>query len=57
MYKVMKTTNLYESKDVIEVITDMLFNNGNQDSQLLKQELSEVDVCRSHHVQEAGHHM
>jgi hypothetical protein len=35
----------------------MLFNNSNQDSQLLEKELSEIDISCSNHIEETWHHM
>ncbi|KDR06410.1 hypothetical protein L798_04007 [Zootermopsis nevadensis] len=42
--------NLDKCKDIIKVITNVLFNNSNQDSQLLKKEFSEIYISCSNHI-------
>lgn len=52
-----KLTNLDKCEDIIKVITNVLLNNSNQDSQLLEKELSEIDISCSNHIEETWHHM
>jgi len=52
-----KLTNLDKREDIIKVITNVLLNNSNQDSQLLEKELSEIDISCSYHIEETWHHM